>query len=169
MRALAPTAAKSTDRDLARIQTFVLDSLAPVTSLLERAERMSVEDIKDAASTAGMLIGNANVHISQLRREKYITTTNRNLTPLIKESADFATVVPNLFGSDFSKRAKEHLEQVESLRQKPQYSNSRGDREYRGNYKKPFFRKGFPSGRGKARGRGGASHYKGGKDKHPHH
>ena len=141
MRALAPPAATSTDRDLARIQTFVLDSLAPVTSLLERAERMSVEDIKDAAFTAGMLIGNANVHISQLRREKYITTTNKNLTPLIKESADFAAVAPNLFGSDFSKRAKEHLEQVESLRQKPQCSNSRGDREYRGNYKKPFFRK----------------------------
>ena len=61
--------AKSTDKDLERIQTFVLDSLAPVTTLMEEAERMSVEDIREASSTAAMLIGNGNAHISRLRRE----------------------------------------------------------------------------------------------------
>ena len=48
MKALASPAAKSTDRELSRIQTFVLDSLAPLTTILEDAEKTSLEDVRDA-------------------------------------------------------------------------------------------------------------------------
>ena len=37
-----------------------MDSLAPISALLENAERMTVEDIKEASSAAAKLIGNAN-------------------------------------------------------------------------------------------------------------
>ena len=160
LRSLAPTPAKSVDKELARIQTFVLDSLAPVTSMLENAEELSVEDIKEASSATLSLIGNANARISRLRREKLVSSINKNLVPLVKEDSDFQDVPPNLFGPDFSKRAKEHLDQVKALRQ-----TASSSRYFSDNYqahRKPLFRKGFPSGRGQARGRGGTfSHFKG--------
>ena len=112
---------------------------------------MSLEDVRDAASTAVVLISNTNVHILRLRREKYVSSINKDLAPLVKEDADFADAAPNLFGADFSKRAKEHLDQVKSLRR---YSNPT---RYRGDHsRRPFFRKGFSSGRGTAKGRGRA-------------
>ena len=158
LRSLAPTPAKSVDKELARIQTFVLDSLAPVTSMLENAEQLSVEDVKEASSAAVSLIGNANAKISRLRREKLVSSINKNLVPLVKEDTDFQDVAPNLFGPDFSKRAKEHLDQVKALRQATNSSRYSDHQAHR----KPLFRRGFPSGRGQARGRGGASsHFKG--------
>ena len=48
MKTLAPQTANIADRELARIQSFVLDSLARVSTLLENAGRMTVEDVKEA-------------------------------------------------------------------------------------------------------------------------
>ena len=156
MRALAPPAAKSTDRELSKIQTYMLDSLAPISCLLDHAEKMSVEDLREASSTAASLIGNANAQMSRLRREKFVTSVNKNLLPLVKDNSDFASVSPNLFGPDFSKRAKDHLDQVKSLRHTaPVRPFQRGAESSR----KPFFRKGFSSGRGSARGRGGGHNF----------
>ena len=165
IKSLASQSAKSADRELARIQTFVLNSVAPVSSLLEQishdSDRVSIEDVKLAASTAAELIGNASAQITRLRREKIVTSINKNLLPLVKEDGDFLDVAPNLFGPDFSKRAKDHLDQVKSLRaatlppQQASYPQS--------SYNKPgsVFRRGHPSGRGQARGRGGGPTFKG--------
>ena len=105
IKSLASQSAKSADRELARIQTFVLDSIAPVSSLLEQvsheSDRLSIEDVKLAALTAAELIGNASAQISRLRREKMVTSIN-NLLPLVKEDGDFLDVAPNLFGPDIS-------------------------------------------------------------------
>ena len=161
MRALAPPVAKSADKELAKLQTFVLDALGPVTCMLEHAERLSIEDIRDASSATATLIGNANAHLSRLRREKFVTSINKNLSPLVKEDVGFTSAAPNLFGADFSKRAKEYLDQVKSLRPR-QLLPSRSYSGYSQGYKKPLFRKGFSSGRGMAKGRGGApSNFKG--------
>ena len=164
IKSLASQSAKSADRELARIQTFVLDSFAPVSSLLEQvsheSDRVSIEDVKLAALMAAELIGNASAQISRLRREKMVTSIN-NLLPLVKDDGDFLDVAPNLFGPDISKRAKDHLDQVKSLRAAtlpprqvlyPQNS-----------YNKPgsVFRRGHPSGRGQARRRGGGPTFKG--------
>ena len=155
MRTLAPQPARAADRELTRIQTFVLDSLAPVTAILENAGKMTTREITEASSSAAALIGNANARISRLRREKYVTAINKNLTPLVADDGDFIEAAPNLFGADFSKRAKDHLDQVKSLRQHTWQSRPQG-----GGGRKQFFRKGNPSGRGNARGRGGgSSHY----------
>ena len=120
IKSLASQSAKSTDRELARLQTFVLDSMAPLSSLMEMishgADKVSIEDIKIATSTATELIGNTSAQISRLRREKLIQSINKNLLPLVKEDGDFLEAPPNLFGADFSKRAKDHLDQVKSLK-----------------------------------------------------
>ena len=58
MRTLATQPAKSVDRELARIQTYVLDSLAPITALLENS-KMPTKEVPEASSAATVLIGNA--------------------------------------------------------------------------------------------------------------
>ena len=97
---------------------------------------MSRKEVTEATSAAAILIGNANAQISCLRREKLVTPINKNLSPLVKDDADFTEVAPNLFGADFSKRVKEHLDQVKSLR----YSTCvQQDSE-----RKPLFLQGLP-------------------------
>ena len=155
MQALAQTPAKSADKELARLQTFVLDSLAPVSSILENVGKMTVQEVYDAASSAASLVRNASARISRLRREKFAASINKSLVLLVKEDKDFAEVAPNLFGVDFAKRAKEHLNQVKTLRQAS--SSFHHSEHYSG--RKSLFRRGFPSGRGSVRGRGGTSKY----------
>ena len=103
MRMLAPQPARTVDRELTRIQTFVLNSLAPVTAILENAGKMTMQDITKASSSAAALIGNANVRISRLHRKEYVTAINKNLTPLVADDSDFIEAATNLFGANFSK------------------------------------------------------------------
>ena len=42
IKSLASQSAKSADRELARIQTFVLDSIAPVSAMLKQVPRPGV-------------------------------------------------------------------------------------------------------------------------------
>uniref|UniRef100_A0A1X7T0W2 Uncharacterized protein n=2 Tax=Amphimedon queenslandica TaxID=400682 RepID=A0A1X7T0W2_AMPQE len=90
IKTLASQSAKMADRELARLQTFVLDSLAPVSSLIEmlsqpedESHRLSIEKVRTAVSTAAELIGNASAHISRLRREM-VSSINKSLLPLVK-------------------------------------------------------------------------------------
>ena len=156
MHTLAPQTAKVVDRELSRIQTFVLDSLAPLTAILDNKDNMSIEDVKEASITAVELIGNANAKISRLRREKLVSSINKSLVPLVKEDSDFSEVAPNLFGPEFSKRAKDFVDQVKTLRSS---FTAKQDLQFR----KPLFRRGHPSERGMARTRGGGpNQYRGG-------
>ena len=70
---LAPQTAKVADREWSGIQTFVLDSLASLTAILDNTD-MSTEEIKEASFTAVELIGNVNAKISRLRREKIVSS-----------------------------------------------------------------------------------------------
>jgi hypothetical protein len=154
MKALIPQSAKKADRELAQIQTVVLDPLAPIASLLENYERLSRDEVKDATLAAVELIGNANARISRLRREKLVASINNDLTPLARDDADFVGVAPNLFGPEFTKRAKEHLDQIRSLKTTalPGQQQPGGDRQYDQYNKRPLFQKGHPLGiRGSAR------------------
>ena len=74
MHTLAPQTAKVADREWSRIQTFVLDSLAPLTAILGNTDNMLIEEIKEASFTAVELIGNVNAKISRLRREKIVSS-----------------------------------------------------------------------------------------------
>ena len=54
---------KAIDWDLSRIQTLVLDTFTPLSTLLDN---ISPQEATDALATAVELPGNANVHISCL-------------------------------------------------------------------------------------------------------
>ena len=61
---------RSDDKELAKIQTFMLDALAPLTLILEvDSEKVSYDEVMDAIKAAVALIGNANAKISHLRRQ----------------------------------------------------------------------------------------------------
>ena len=69
MKTEVNSATKLTDRELARIQTFV-DSFASLTSILEcdnQRGSLSHEKVIIAVKTAVQLIGNTNAQISCLR------------------------------------------------------------------------------------------------------
>ena len=134
----------------------MLDSIAPVSSLLEQishdSDRLLIDDFKLAASTAAELIGNTSAQISKLRREKVESSINKKLLPLDKEDGDFLNMATNLFGPNFSKWTKEHLDQMKSLQAAtfPTWNQTS-----QSTYKLGLvFRRGHPSGKGQARGRG---------------
>ena len=74
MRSETPQAAKSLNNDLSQIQTFMLDTMAPLTALLDN--NLSVEEMRTSLAAAE-LIGNTNSHLTQLRREKLVSTVTR--------------------------------------------------------------------------------------------
>ena len=45
IKTLAPQQARSADKELARIQTFLLDAMAPISAILESVDEMAVEDV----------------------------------------------------------------------------------------------------------------------------
>ena len=62
--------AKTTDKELAKIQTFVLNSLAPLLHLMEldaQGHEITHAEAIDTVKAAIELIGNANAKISHLR------------------------------------------------------------------------------------------------------
>uniref|UniRef100_A0A1X7UXY2 Uncharacterized protein n=1 Tax=Amphimedon queenslandica TaxID=400682 RepID=A0A1X7UXY2_AMPQE len=67
--------------ELARLQAFVLHSMAPLSALMDmishEADGVSIDDIKIATSTATELIGNMSAQISHLRREKLMQFINK--------------------------------------------------------------------------------------------
>ena len=152
MRTEVPPAMKTADRELAKIQSFTLDALAPLTALVEKTEELSAEETRDAALTAIELIGNANARMSRLRREKIMTSVNKSLLPLAKDDENFTTAAPLLFGGEFAKKSKDFLDQVKAIRSTLPAKN-------KGDYtRKPFFRGPPPSKRGGVnRSRGGDS------------
>ena len=89
IKSLVPQLTKMTDKELSRLQTFVLDSMAPLAALMEQvshdSDKVSIEDVKAATLTATELIGNASAHISHLRREKLVSSINKSLLPLVQE------------------------------------------------------------------------------------
>ena len=130
---------KTADKELAKVQTFVLDSLAPLSHLMEldaQGHEITHTEAIDTVKAAIELIGNANAKISHLRRSKVITQLNKSLLPLIEEDSNFDGVAPSLFGPEFARKSKEHVEQVKALRSSAGAKDS----------KQPFFRQGPPGG-----------------------
>ena len=109
---------KALDKELAKVQTFVLDAAGPLTQVLEAAnseEGLSTEVAIEAARAALMLVGNANARMSRQRRQRVLAEFNKSLQPMADKDEEFSSATPYLFGPDFAKRAKEHMDQVKSL------------------------------------------------------
>ena len=165
MRAELSGTTKMADRELARLQTFMLDAMAPLSAILEAEasdKEMSWEENLTAVKTALQLLGNASSKVSILRREKITLQMNKSLLPLAKDETKFTEAAPMLFGTEFAKSSKEYIDQVKAMRTTLNTNtNNRTN--------KPYFR-GGPSGRGAySHQRGGATYNRGGYRKNPYY
>jgi len=61
---------KQVDASLAKLQTIVLDTVAPLVHIVNEAQQgtLSVEQVVEAAKTALSLLGNAAAHVCIKRR-----------------------------------------------------------------------------------------------------
>ena len=120
---------KSADGDLARIQTLVLDTVGPLADLLEQPE-VTQESLTESVGQALHYLGNANANISRMKGLKDL---NPDLPSLVDQADTLADAPPLLFGQGFAKKAKDHAEEVKSLRKAAPSSS------------KSFFKGGRPS------------------------
>ena len=100
---------KSDDKELGKIQAFVLDALAPLSVILEAADgdqSMTVGGVQEVAVAAVQLIGNASAKIAHLQRRKVVTHLNQALVPLVEDDSHFKDAAPSLFGMEFAKKSK---------------------------------------------------------------
>ena len=96
-----PQLVKTSDKEWARLQTFVLNALAPLTLLLEidaKGETISHDQALEAAKAATQLIGNASAQISHVQRSKVLTHLNKSLLPLQEEDTNSEDVAPLYLG-----------------------------------------------------------------------
>ena len=114
-----PQPVKMSDKEWARIQTFVLDALAPLMSLLEidaKGETITHDQELEAAMAVIQLLGNASAQISHGWRTKVLTHLNKSQLLLLEEDANFEDVAPSLFGLEFVRKSKELVDQVRAIR-----------------------------------------------------
>ncbi len=69
-----------------------------------------------AVVAAMELVSNASAKITHLWREKVTTDLNKALLPVAKEATNFQSAPPSLFGTEFAKKAKDHVNQVKAMR-----------------------------------------------------
>ena len=146
IKAQASKTCKYGDKSLARLQTLLLDAVGLLTSLLEQGQkgRLTPKAAADAATQALRFLGNANVAISHERRRRVADCLNRDLCPRLEKEDRFREVAPYLFGKEFERSAKDHIDPVKSLRKmtQPQSQSS----------SMPFFSAGPPLQSGYSRG-----------------
>ena len=118
IKSMLPKPAKNADRNLARLQTLVLDAAAPLLSTLEAARSGSLtpKGAAESAQLALKLLGNASANISTERHRKATIHLNPELGTLIENEDNFCEAAPFLFDKTFDQQAKDHIEAVKSLK-----------------------------------------------------
>jgi len=109
-----PPASKATDKELALIQTHMLDALAPLSAIVE-AQEDTPEQTICAVTAAIKQLGNASARISHLQHTKIITQMNKALLPLVEVDSTFGEVSPSLFGLEFAQKSKNLVDQVKAM------------------------------------------------------
>jgi len=122
---------------LVRLQSKVLDVVSPLESLLESARRgtLTPKDAAEIVQQGLKLLGNVSAVISAERHQKATHYLNREFVTLVKEPDTFSNATPLLFGKEFDKQAKEHMDTLHSLQRSSPFSGGRSNQ---------FFWRGHP-------------------------
>ena len=105
---------KSTDAELARIQSLINDPATPLIQLLHSLDTVSCEDARLAITAAIKLLGNASANMSRLRRKRVLKSVNPDIADLAEDDI-LKSSAPNLFGPGFEGKMKERAESVKLL------------------------------------------------------
>ena len=108
---------KAADGAMAKLQTLLLDAVAPLVHIVEEAGKgsLSVQQAAEAAKSALSLLGNASAHMSRECRKRVITHLNKKVHPLADEEEIFVDAAPLLLGKVFELKMKSHLESLKCL------------------------------------------------------
>ena len=109
MKPEASTSVKATDKQLAKVQTLLLDSLAPLTSVVEahyNGDPFDEKEVLQAVKAAVQLVGNANTHMSHLRRERVVTDLNKALYPSSETMKHLLRLPPCYLARSLQKRGR---------------------------------------------------------------
>ena len=118
LKQILPTDARTTDKELARIQTFVLDAVSPLVSLQEAetaGKTVTLDKMKAATTAALELVCNTSARISRLRSEKVCAHFKREVQPLAQRDELFTDAAPYLFRPEFAQKSKEQVEQMRAI------------------------------------------------------
>ena len=98
MKSEVSVATKSFDKQLAKLQTLLLDSLTLLTALLEthhKGELLDSSETLRAVKAIVQLIGNANSNMSHLQRVRIIGDMNKILLPIVGDDSNLVQHLPS--------------------------------------------------------------------------
>ena len=86
-----------TDKDLGRIQAFILDAVGPLTAIVEGAEKeeLTSKTAAEAARMALQFIGNASAQLSRDRRKAAIMDMNPKIADLAERDSIYEKAAPS--------------------------------------------------------------------------
>ena len=97
MNSETSAAMKATNKQLAKVQVLYLDAVAPLTSVVEahttgditnlQEALQELKETRQAIMVTLQLLGNANAHMSHLRRERIIGDMNKSLLPIVGDDS----------------------------------------------------------------------------------
>jgi len=108
---------KAVDKELARAQALVLDSVGPLTHLISKVgnEGYTVEEAEETARDALRLVANASMNIAKMRRKRVLKCLNPKMQDMAEEHDLFQSAAPMLFGQGFESKMKERSESLKIL------------------------------------------------------
>ena len=113
-----PRDAIKADGYLSCLHQFWLDTIAPLTAILEGAEagELTPQDTYSAAQVALVLMGNANNHMAQERRKRILINVSPALKSMADEENPLQQAVLMLFGEEFAKKATDRVEAIKAIK-----------------------------------------------------
>ena len=117
----------------------VLDAVGPLTNILKMHQKGSLSNktTVEVVKQDMQFLGNASSAILAKRRRRVADYLNKDLRPLIEVEEHFQDALSFLFGKDFERVARDHMESVKSI---TKLSAAR-----RGAPNPPFFGKAAPT------------------------
>ena len=97
---------KVVDKELARAQALVLDSMGQLTHLLTRVgnEDYTIEEAEEAAWDALRLVANASMNIAKMRRKCVLKCLNPKMQDMAEEHELFQSAAPLCLGRDSNQK-----------------------------------------------------------------
>ena len=74
-----------------------------------KGDKLDRKEVIQGVRSGIQLVGNANAHLSHLRRERVVSDFNKSLLPFVGDNSNFKDAAPLLFGMEFAKKGKDPL------------------------------------------------------------
>jgi len=112
---------KATDNLFSDIQAHFLDTVGPLTGIIEAINsgtELAIEDVETSVKAALSFLGNASHRCTSIQRQGVLQDYNKDLESYAAESDElFSSAAKTLLGPAFPEKAANHLCQMQTLRE----------------------------------------------------